>query len=98
MSAWREADFFTPAERAALELTEQITRLPGGVDDATWEEAAEIFSERELSDLILAVGTINLWNRLGVSTKLVPPPLKRLFADEGVEVPTLGGVGVALGG
>lgn len=76
VSAWRETSFFTEQERAALALTEQITFIASGVDDAIWEEAAQAFSERELSDLILAIGTINLWNRIGVSTHLAPPPLR----------------------
>ncbi len=75
VSAWRETTFFTGAERAALALTEQVTHLPGGVDDATWQAAAEVFAERELADLVLAIGTINLWNRIGVTTHLAPPPL-----------------------
>lgn len=76
MSAWRETSFFTDQERAALALTEQITFIASGVDDAIWQEAATVFSERELSDLVLAIGTINLWNRIGVSTHLAPPPLR----------------------
>lgn len=75
VSAWRETTFFTGAERAALALTEQVTRLPDGVDDAAWQAAAEVFAERELADLVLAIGTINLWNRIGVTTHLAPPPL-----------------------
>lgn len=75
VSAWRETSFFTDQERAALALTEEITLLTSGVAETTWQEAAEVFSERELSDLILAIGTINLWNRIGVSTHLAPPPL-----------------------
>ena len=75
VSAWRETSFFTDQERAALARTEEITLLTSGVAETTWQEAAEVFSERELSDLILAIGTINLWNRIGVSTHLAPPPL-----------------------
>ncbi|NYE93886.1 AhpD family alkylhydroperoxidase [Psychromicrobium silvestre] len=75
VSAWRETDFFSDRERAALALTEQVTFISSGVDEKTWQEAARLFSERELSDLILAIGTINLWNRIGVSTHLAPPAL-----------------------
>lgn len=75
VSAWRETSFFTKAERAALELTEQITHISHGVGDQAWQQAAEVFTERELSDLVLAIGTINLQNRIGVSTHLAPPPL-----------------------
>lgn len=76
VSAWRETSFFTDRERAALALTEQATFVASGVDEDTWQEAAQVFSERELSDVILAIGTINLWNRIGVSTQLTPPPLR----------------------
>lgn len=76
VSAWRETSFFTEPERAALALTEQITLIDSGVDEQTWREAARVFSERTLADLVLAIGTINLWNRIGVSTHLAPPPLR----------------------
>ena len=75
VSVWRETSFFTETERAALALTEQITHLAGGVDEQAWQDAAAVFSERERADLVLAIGTINLWNRIGVSTHLAPPPL-----------------------
>ncbi len=77
VSAWPETAFFTATERTALRLTEQLTHIGAGVDDQVWAEAARTFSERELSDLVLAIGTINLWNRIGVSTRLAPPPLGR---------------------
>lgn len=76
VATWRETDFFTESERAALALTEQITLIASGVDDDAWQRAAQIFSERELADLVLAIGTINLWNRIGVSTHMTPPPLR----------------------
>lgn len=75
VSAWRETSFFTDSERAALALTEEITHITHGVDDQVWQAAAEEFTDRELSDLVLAIGTINLQNRIGVSTELAPPPL-----------------------
>lgn len=76
VSVWEETSFFTEAERAALALTEEITHISNGVDERVWEEAASVFNQRELSDLVLAIGTINLWNRIGVSTHLAPPPLE----------------------
>ena len=75
VTAWAETSFFDARERAALALTEKITRLAGGVDDAIWAQAAAVFTEREHADLVLAIGTINLWNRIGVSTHLSPAPL-----------------------
>ncbi|MEV7228072.1 carboxymuconolactone decarboxylase family protein [Polymorphospora sp. NPDC051019] len=75
VSAWRDTGFFTERERAALALTEAITLIATGVDDEVWDEAARLFPERELSDLVLAIGTINVWNRICVSTLTAPPPL-----------------------
>jgi len=66
LSAWREAPYYTPRERAALAWTETVTRIDGGVDDACYAEARQHFSEKELVDLTLAVITINAWNRLAV--------------------------------
>ncbi|MFB6392350.1 carboxymuconolactone decarboxylase family protein [Polymorphospora lycopeni] len=75
VSAWRDTGFFTERERAALALTEAITLIATGLDDEVWDEAARLFPERELSDLVLAIGTINVWNRICVSTLTAPPPL-----------------------
>ncbi|SHN26258.1 alkylhydroperoxidase AhpD family core domain-containing protein [Cryptosporangium aurantiacum] len=75
VAAWREAPFFTRRERAALALTDAVTRLgEHGVPDDVWEEAAAVWSEEELANLILAIGTINLWNRIAITTH-TPPPL-----------------------
>ena len=74
VSAWREAGWFTDRERAALELAEQVTLLPGGVPDDVWEAAAEVFDERELADLLIGIATINVWNRMQVSTRAEPQP------------------------
>lgn len=75
VSAWRDTDFFSDSQRAALALTEAVTDLPGGVDDATWADAAQHLGERELADLLIGIGVINLWNRICVTTELAPPPL-----------------------
>ena len=73
MAAWREAPFFSPRERAALALTDAMTKLPGGdVDDDVYAEAAKEFSESELAGLIAAVTVINAWNRIGVTTRMEP--------------------------
>jgi AhpD family alkylhydroperoxidase len=74
VAAWRDAPYFTDAERAALALTEAVTRLSDGPDpvpDAIWEEAARHYDERALAALILAIATINVWNRLNVATRQV---------------------------
>lgn len=70
LSAWREAPYYTPRERAALAWTEAVTKLHGDVEDATYDEARRHFSEKELVDLTLAVITINAWNRLAIPFRL----------------------------
>lgn len=68
LSAWRETPFFDPRERAALSWTEALTRLePGAVTDALLEQVHAQFNDRELSDLTLAICSINAWNRFGVA-------------------------------
>ena len=73
-AAWREAPFFDERERAALALTDAGTR-PGehGVPDEIWDRAREVWAEKELADLVLAIATINVWNRLMVTTRTPPP-------------------------
>jgi AhpD family alkylhydroperoxidase len=68
VAAWREATVFTEAERAALELTEQGTRLAdgAGVTDAAWENAAKHHNEEQLAALVAQIAEINAWNRLNV--------------------------------
>jgi AhpD family alkylhydroperoxidase len=77
VSAWREAPFFTDAERAALALTESITRLSDREDpvpDAVWNEAARHYDERGLASLVLAIATTNVFNRLNVATRQIAGP------------------------
>ena len=74
VAAWREAPYFTDAERAALALTEAVTRLsdrPDPVPDEIWDEAARHYDEPALAGLILSIALINVWNRLNVSTRQV---------------------------
>jgi AhpD family alkylhydroperoxidase len=74
VAAWRDAPFFTDAERAALALTEAVTRLSDREDpvpDETFDEAARHFEEPALKSLILHITLINAWNRLNVTTKQV---------------------------
>jgi AhpD family alkylhydroperoxidase len=70
VAAWRHAPYFTPAERAALALTEAVTRLSDREDpvsDEVWAEAARNYDERGLAALVLAIANINVWNRLNAS-------------------------------
>jgi AhpD family alkylhydroperoxidase len=74
VAAWRDAPFFTDAERAALALTEATTRLADTADpvpDDVWEDAARHYDEQELAALVLAIASINVWNRLNVATRQV---------------------------
>jgi alkylhydroperoxidase family enzyme len=72
VAAWREAPFFTDAERAALALTEAVTRLSDRADpvpDDVWNEAKRHYDEPALAALVLSIAMINVWNRLNVATR-----------------------------
>ncbi len=72
VAAWREAPYFSDAERAALALTEAVTRLADGSDpvpDEVWEEAARHYNEQQLAALLVSIANINAWNRLMVATR-----------------------------
>jgi AhpD family alkylhydroperoxidase len=74
VAAWRDAPYFTDAERAALALTEAVTRLSDRADpvpDKIWNEAARHYDEKALAALILSIASINVWNRLNVATAQV---------------------------
>jgi AhpD family alkylhydroperoxidase len=73
LAAWRESVFFTARERAGLALAEQVTLIgQGGVSDDVWADAASQFSEVEMAQLLLAIVAINAWNRVAISTHMVP--------------------------
>ena len=72
LAAWRDTPYFTDAERAALALTEAVTRLSDRADpvpDEIWNEAARHYAEPALAALILAIAHINVWNRLNAATR-----------------------------
>jgi len=72
LAAWRDAPFFTAAERAALALTEAATRLSDRADpvsDEIWAEAVRHYDEKALAVLILHIAQINFWNRLNVTIR-----------------------------
>jgi len=73
ISVWHEAPFFDEQERAILALTEEVTLIAGRVSDETYKKAAELFDEKYLAQVIMAIITINAWNRIGVTTQLQPP-------------------------
>ncbi|MBZ4322136.1 carboxymuconolactone decarboxylase family protein [Streptomyces huiliensis] len=73
IAAWREATVFTEAERAALELAEEGTRIAdaaGGVPDEVWANAAKHYDERQLAALVFLIGLINAFNRMNVMVQM----------------------------
>ena len=81
VAAWRDAELYSPQERAALEWTEAVTQIAGRqvVPDEIYQRARQQFNETELANLTVAVGMINLWNRLNVAFQTdlssVPQPV-----------------------
>jgi AhpD family alkylhydroperoxidase len=74
LGAWREAPYYTEAERAALALAEATTRLSDrsdAVPDEVWKEAARHFNDSELGGLVMSIALANLWNRLNTATRQV---------------------------
>jgi AhpD family alkylhydroperoxidase len=74
VAAWREAPYYTDAERAALALAEAVTRLsdrPDPVPDDTWNEAARHYDEAALGSLLIAIAAVNVWNRLNAATRQI---------------------------
>ena len=72
LDAWKETSLYTEEERAILALTEEITLINHHVSDAVYEQAASLFSETYLAQVIMAVVTINAWNRIGITLQLQP--------------------------
>jgi AhpD family alkylhydroperoxidase len=76
VSAWRESPFFTEPERVALELTDAVTRLgEHGVPDDLWVRVTDAFGDVGGFDLVFAIATINVWNRLAIANHSAPPAL-----------------------
>ncbi|HXU72979.1 MAG TPA: carboxymuconolactone decarboxylase family protein [Polyangia bacterium] len=79
VAAWREAPWFTDAERAALALTEQVTRLADkgeAVTDEVWKEAARHYDESGLATLVLNIALSNFYNRMNASTRQIAGSLR----------------------
>src|SRR3954449_13240719 len=67
VAAWRETPYFTDAERAALDLTEALTRLSDRADpvpDVLWDAVAEHYDEEAQMAIVMTIAQVNLWNRL----------------------------------
>lgn len=74
VAAWREAPFFTEAERVALALTEALTRLSDQADpvpDELWDEVGRHYDESAIAELLIEIGVINVWNRVNVAVRQV---------------------------
>src|ERR1700709_1675870 len=72
LNAWRDTTFFSEEERAILALTEEVTLISNHVTDETYGQAAKVLEETYLAQVILAIITINVWNRIGIATNLMP--------------------------
>ncbi|MEO5682216.1 MAG: carboxymuconolactone decarboxylase family protein [Chitinophagaceae bacterium] len=72
LAAWRGADLFTAEEKAILALTEQVTLISRPVTEDAYENAAPMFTETYLAQIIMAIVAINGWNRIATSTRMQP--------------------------
>lgn len=74
LSAWREAEYlYSEPECAALRLTEEMTLIGRhGVSDEVWDAVTDAFSEQDVITLIMAIVTINVWNRFAVTIHQTP--------------------------
>ncbi|KAA2241316.1 carboxymuconolactone decarboxylase family protein [Chitinophaga agrisoli] len=72
LNAWRDTAFFSEEERAILALTEEVTLISEHVSDETYQQAAKVLEESYLAQVILAAITINVWNRIGITTAMMP--------------------------
>jgi AhpD family alkylhydroperoxidase len=72
LNAWRDTPFFSEDEQAILAITEEVTLISNHVTDETYEQAAKVLDETYLAQVILAIITINAWNRIGITTNLIP--------------------------
>lgn len=75
VSAWKESPLFSDAERAALQMTEEVTLISqDGVSDETYQNVLKLFGERSLAQIIMQIIMINSWNRVAVSTHQIFEP------------------------
>ncbi|MEH2701887.1 MULTISPECIES: carboxymuconolactone decarboxylase family protein [Rhizobium] len=74
IGAWRDSPYFSDGERAALALTEAVTRVSDRADpvpDDIWDEATRHYDGRSLAALVIAIANINVWNRLNIATRQI---------------------------
>lgn len=72
LSAWRDTNFFTKEEQAILALTEEVTLISNRVSDETYNNAVAVLGEKYTAQVIMACVVINGWNRIAISTHLMP--------------------------
>ena len=85
VAAWRESPYFSDAERAALALTEAVTRLNDRADavpDEVWDEAARHYDEAQLAGLVVAIATINAFNRINATTRQITGDWVREWVEQ----------------
>ena len=71
LSAWQETKLFTEEEQALLLLTEQVTLIhQQGITEEVYQKATQFFSENQIAQIIMAIATINAWNRIAISTHM----------------------------
>ncbi len=73
LNAWNETPFFTNEERAALAMTEAVTLVAGNsISDDLYEEVSRYFTANQIAQILIAIVTINAWNRIAIATRMVP--------------------------
>jgi len=69
LNAWKETNLYTEEEQAILALTEEVTLITNHVSDAAFDRAAKLFDEHYLAQIIMAIVTINAWNRIAITSR-----------------------------
>jgi AhpD family alkylhydroperoxidase len=73
LNAWRETDLFTEEEKVVLAITEEVTLIHNhGLSEETYKKAEKAFDQNYIAQLIMAIATINTWNRIAISTHMMP--------------------------
>ncbi len=72
LNAWWDTNYYTPDEKALLALTEEVTNITGRVSDETYNEAVNLLGEKYTAEAIMAIVAINGWNRMSITTHLMP--------------------------
>ena len=91
LNGWRETPFFTPEERAVLAFTEAVTLISTDhVSDALYQQVSQYFSAEQIANLLMAIVTINAWNRIAIATRIVPgtyePPVPDQHSSQALAV------------